>query len=77
MKALGGGVEVRNKNGGQSMLNQKNINDLQASEGISAIQTAAWAALKVDKSVTEVLASSSKGDIFAADQMIGKGRATI
>jgi hypothetical protein len=77
VKALGGGVEVRNKDGGQSVLGQKDINDLQATEGISGIQTAAWAALKVDKSVTEVLASSSNGDIFAADQMIGKGRVTI
>lgn len=77
VKALGGGVEVRNQDGGQGVLNQNNINDLQATEGIKGIQTAAWAALKVDKSVTEVLASSDKGDIFAADQMIGKGRVTI
>jgi len=77
VKALGGGVEVRNQDGGQGVLNQNNINDLQATEGIKGIQTAAWAALKVDKSVTEVLASSDKGDIFAADQMLGKGRVTI
>jgi len=77
VKALGGGVEVRNQDGGQSVLNQNDINDLQATEGVKGIQTAAWAALKVDKSVTEVLATNDKGDIFCADQMLGKGRVTI
>jgi hypothetical protein len=75
--ALGGAVKIRNQDGGQGTLTQKNLNKLQVTSGLTEVVTAAWAALKVDKSVSEVIATNNNGDIFMADQQLEKGRITV
>jgi len=75
--ALGGAVKIRNKDGGQGTLKQKNLNKLQVTSGLTEVVTAAWASLKVDKSVSEVIATNNAGDIFMADQQLEKGRITV
>merc|ERR1712072_906769 len=76
LKSLGGGIEIE---GGtlQHQLGQNDLNDLQVMSGIKELGTAAWASLRVDKSVTEVLATSNSNKIFCADQMLKKGRVTV
>lgn len=77
--AMGGGVEVdRGTLNLKEMTAAKNqIADVAVAAGVFKFGTAAWAPLKVDADVTEVVMADSNGKIFMADQVLRKGRLTI
>ena len=79
---LGGGVQMppSGRYGNrQRTFAQHEVNKLQATGGVAEIATGryGWSNLQVDMSVSEVIATGSRGEIFMADQQLSNGRLTV
>jgi hypothetical protein len=79
VSAMGGGVEIMKTVNMQTEMSaaKKEIGDTAVTAGVFKFGAQAFAGLKVDADVTEVLMTDSKGEIFMADQVLRKGRLTI
>jgi chemotaxis protein histidine kinase CheA len=79
VSAMGGGVEIMKTVNMQTEMSaaKKEIADTAVTAGVFKFGAQAFAGLKVDADVTEVLMTDSKGEIFMADQVLRKGRLTI